>query len=276
MQFGIFTVGDVTTDPTTGRTPTEHERIKAQVEIAKRADAVGLDVVAFGQHHNPPFVAVFSDDDDGLGRGADRADHPVDRDDADHDHRSGPDRRGLRDAPASHRRADGPDAGAGQHRPGLPVVRQGHPTRRRARDRALRAAPPPVARGCRQLAGPVPDAAPGLHLDPATPRRPAAVRVARLDPDPGDRRAGRVLRRRVLREPHLLAARAHEADGRPVPRAVRALRARHADQAIVGLGGQVFMRPNSQDAIREFRPYFDRAPVYGGGPTSSHSRGRRR
>ena len=40
-----------------------------------------------------------------------------------------------------------------------------------------------------------------------------------------------------------------------------------ADQAIVGLGGQVFMRPNSQDAIREFRPYFDHAPVYGGGPS---------
>jgi putative FMN-dependent luciferase-like monooxygenase len=40
-----------------------------------------------------------------------------------------------------------------------------------------------------------------------------------------------------------------------------------ANQAIVGLGGQVFMRPNSQDAIREFRPYFDHAPVYGGGPS---------
>jgi putative FMN-dependent luciferase-like monooxygenase len=40
-----------------------------------------------------------------------------------------------------------------------------------------------------------------------------------------------------------------------------------ADHAIVGLGGQVFMRPNSQDAIREFRPYFDKAPVYGGGPS---------
>ena len=26
MQFGIFTVGDVTTDPTTGRTPTEAGR----------------------------------------------------------------------------------------------------------------------------------------------------------------------------------------------------------------------------------------------------------
>ena len=57
MQFGIMTVGDVTTDPTTGRTPTEHERIKATVEIAKLADEVGLDVFAVGQHHNPPFVA---------------------------------------------------------------------------------------------------------------------------------------------------------------------------------------------------------------------------
>jgi putative FMN-dependent luciferase-like monooxygenase len=40
-----------------------------------------------------------------------------------------------------------------------------------------------------------------------------------------------------------------------------------ADQAIVGLGGHVFMRKNSQDAIREFRPYFDHAPVYGYGPS---------
>ena len=38
-------------------------------------------------------------------------------------------------------------------------------------------------------------------------------------------------------------------------------------EAIVGLGGQVFMRPNSQAAVREFRPYFDHAPVYGGGPS---------
>jgi putative FMN-dependent luciferase-like monooxygenase len=40
-----------------------------------------------------------------------------------------------------------------------------------------------------------------------------------------------------------------------------------ADQAIVGLGGQVFMRKNSQDAVAEFRPYFDNAPVYGHGPS---------
>ena len=38
-------------------------------------------------------------------------------------------------------------------------------------------------------------------------------------------------------------------------------------QAIVGLGGQVFMRKNSQDAAREFGPYFDNAPVYGHGPS---------
>src|SRR5690606_18576832 len=56
MQFGIFTVGDVTTDPTTGRTPTEHERIKATVEIARKAEEVGLDVFATGEHHNPPFI----------------------------------------------------------------------------------------------------------------------------------------------------------------------------------------------------------------------------
>lgn len=41
----------------------------------------------------------------------------------------------------------------------------------------------------------------------------------------------------------------------------------NADQAIVGLGGQIFMHKNSQEAIRRFRPYFDNAPVYGGGPS---------
>ena len=57
MQFGIFTIGDITTNPTTGQTPTEHERITATVAIAKKAEEVGLDVFATGEHHNPPFVA---------------------------------------------------------------------------------------------------------------------------------------------------------------------------------------------------------------------------
>src|SRR3954451_11909466 len=57
MQFGIFTVSDITQDPTTGRTPTEAERIKAVQTIALKAEEVGLDVVALGEHHNPPFFS---------------------------------------------------------------------------------------------------------------------------------------------------------------------------------------------------------------------------
>jgi alkanesulfonate monooxygenase SsuD/methylene tetrahydromethanopterin reductase-like flavin-dependent oxidoreductase (luciferase family) len=56
MQFGIFTVGDVTPDPTTGMVPTENERIKAVLAIAQKAEEVGLDVFALGEHHNPPFI----------------------------------------------------------------------------------------------------------------------------------------------------------------------------------------------------------------------------
>src|ERR1051325_6063049 len=56
MQFGVFTVGDVTTDPTTGRAPTEHERIQAMVTIARKAEEVGLDVFATREHHNEPFA----------------------------------------------------------------------------------------------------------------------------------------------------------------------------------------------------------------------------
>ncbi len=56
MQFGIFSVGDVTPDPTTGRIPTEAERIQSMVAIALKTEEVGLDVFATGEHHNPPFV----------------------------------------------------------------------------------------------------------------------------------------------------------------------------------------------------------------------------
>ncbi len=56
MQIGIFSVGDVTPDPGTGRAPSEHQRIKAMVRIARKTEEVGLDVFATGEHHNPPFV----------------------------------------------------------------------------------------------------------------------------------------------------------------------------------------------------------------------------
>ncbi|MER5686772.1 CE1758 family FMN-dependent luciferase-like monooxygenase [Streptomyces sp. NPDC002205] len=56
MQFGIFTVGDIAPDPVTGYTQSEAERISNVVRVAQRADEVGLDVFALGEHHNPPFV----------------------------------------------------------------------------------------------------------------------------------------------------------------------------------------------------------------------------
>lgn len=54
MQFGIFTVGDIAPDPVTGYTQSEAERISNVVRVAQRADEVGLDVFALGEHHNPP------------------------------------------------------------------------------------------------------------------------------------------------------------------------------------------------------------------------------
>src|ERR687889_2937906 len=57
MQFGIFSVSDITRDPVTDQTPSEAERIAASVALAKKADEVGLDVFAIGEHHNPPFFS---------------------------------------------------------------------------------------------------------------------------------------------------------------------------------------------------------------------------
>ncbi len=57
MQFGIFSVSDITRDPTTDYTPSEAERIDAIVKIAQKTEEVGMDVFAIGEHHNPPFFS---------------------------------------------------------------------------------------------------------------------------------------------------------------------------------------------------------------------------
>ncbi|MCI2956441.1 LLM class flavin-dependent oxidoreductase [Agromyces atrinae] len=57
MHFGIFGVGDVAPDPATGIPRSEAQRIQDTIRIAKAADELGLDVFAFGEHHNTPFVA---------------------------------------------------------------------------------------------------------------------------------------------------------------------------------------------------------------------------
>lgn len=57
MDFGVMSVSDITKDPTTGYTPSEAEKIDATVQIALKAEEVGLDVFAIGEHHNPPFFS---------------------------------------------------------------------------------------------------------------------------------------------------------------------------------------------------------------------------
>src|ERR1700719_414257 len=57
MQFGIFSVSDITRDPPTDYTPSEAERIDGLVKIAQKTEEVGMDVFAIGEHHNPPFFS---------------------------------------------------------------------------------------------------------------------------------------------------------------------------------------------------------------------------
>ena len=44
MQFGIFSVSDITQNPTNGSTPSEASKIRDTVTVAKHAEQVGLDV----------------------------------------------------------------------------------------------------------------------------------------------------------------------------------------------------------------------------------------
>ena len=57
MQFGIFSVSDISRDPVSGETPSEAARIDAIVKIAQKTEEVGMDVFAIGEHHNPPFFS---------------------------------------------------------------------------------------------------------------------------------------------------------------------------------------------------------------------------
>src|SRR6476619_3924962 len=180
MQFGIFSVGDVTTDPTTGRTPTEAERIKAMVAIALKAEEIGLDVFATGEHHNPPFVP--SSPTTMLGYIAARTEKLI-----------------LSTATTLITTND-------------PVkIAEDYAMLQHLADGRVDLM---MGRG---NTGPVypwfgKDIRDGIGLAAAAGRR-TAVRLARFHPLPGDRRAGRLLRRRLLPQQHLLAEGAHrEAD----------------------------------------------------------------
>jgi len=267
MQFGIFTVGDVTTDPTTGRTPTEAERIKAMVTIAQKAEEVGLDVFATGEHHNPPFVP--SSPTTMLGYIAAKTDRlllststtlittndPV---------------KIAEDYSMLQHLADGRVdlmMGRGNTGPVYPWF---------GKD---------ITKGI-ELAVENYDLLRRLWREDVvdwqgkyrTPLRGFTSTPRPLDGVPPFVWHG------SIRSPEIAEQAAYYGDGffanhifwpkAHFQRLIELYRTRFehyghgsADQAIVGLGGQVFMRKNSQDAVKEFRPYFDHAPVYGYGPS---------
>ena len=189
-------------NPVTGYTPSEAERIDAIVQIAQRADEVGLDVFAIGEHHNPPFFS--SSPTTLLAHIAALTERIVLSTAVTLITTNDPVKIAEDYAMLQHlaKGRHGPDARARQHRAGVSVVRPGHPQGPRARAGELQPAAPAVARGRRGLGGQLPHAAAGLHLDPAAAGRRAAVRLARRDPHAGDRRAGRLLRQRLLRQQH--------------------------------------------------------------------------
>ena len=267
MQIGIFTVGDVTTDPITGRTPTEHERIKATVTIAKRAEEVGLDVFATGEHHNPPFIASAPTTTLGyIGAQTERiilstATTLITTTD--------PVLIAENYAKLQHLTDGRVDLmmGRGNTGPVYPWfgkdIRQGINLAIENYSLLHRLWREDVVNWAGRFRTP-------LQGFTATPR-------------PLDGVAPFVWHGSI-RSPEIAEQAAFYGDGYfhnhifwPASHAKQMVelyrqRWEHhghgpADTAIVGLGGQFFMRNNSQDAINEFRPYFDNAPVYGHGPS---------
>ncbi|MFJ1787408.1 LLM class flavin-dependent oxidoreductase [Streptomyces anulatus] len=267
MQFGIFTVGDVTTDPTTGRTPTENERIKATLAIAQKVEEVGLDVFATGEHHNPPFVP--SSPTTTLGYIAARTEKLILSTSTTLITTNDPVKIAEDYATLQHL-ADGRVdlmMGRGNTGPVYPWfgkdIRQGIPMAIENYALLHKLWREDVVDWEGKFRTP-------LQSFTATPRP--------LDGVPPFVWHG------SIRSPEIAEQAAYYGDGffhnnifwpmEHTKKMVDLYRRRYAhyghgtaEQAIVGLGGQVFMRKNSQDAVREFRPYFDNAPVYGHGPS---------
>ena len=267
MQFGIFSVGDITPDPTTGLAPTEHERIEGMVTLALKAEEVGLDVFATGEHHNPPFVP--SSPTTFMGYVAAKTSRLILSTATTLITTNDPVKIAEDYAYLQHL-ADGRVdlmMGRGNTGPVYPWfgqdIRNGIPLAYEHYALLHRLWREDVVDWEGKLRTPLT----GFTSVP----RP-------LDGVPPFVWHG------SIRSPEIAEQAAYYGDGffhnnifwtaDHVRRMVDLYRRRWehyghgpADSAIVGLGGQVFMRPNSQDAIREFRPYFDHAPVYGGGPS---------
>src|SRR5918992_3552714 len=267
MQFGIFSVSDITRNPVTGYTPSEAERIDAIVQIAQRADEVGLDVFAIGEHHNPPFFSsspttllahiaaqtkritlstavtlVTTKDPVKIAEDYAMLQHLA---------------KGRLDLMLGRGNTVPVYPWFGKDiRKGLELALENYNLLHRLWredvvdwEGSLRT----PLQGFTSIPRPLDDVPPFVwHGSIRTPE------IAEQAAYYGD----------GFFANHIFWPKEH------TQRMVGLYRRRFehyghgsADQAIVGLGGQVFMRRNSQDAVREFRPYFDNAPVYGHGPS---------
>lgn len=57
MELGLYTFGDVGTDPVTGTNVGPSERLRNLVEEIELADQLGLDVFGLGEHHRPDYAS---------------------------------------------------------------------------------------------------------------------------------------------------------------------------------------------------------------------------
>ncbi|MFB8892557.1 LLM class flavin-dependent oxidoreductase [Microbacterium plantarum] len=267
MQFGIFSVSDITADPTTGHTPSEAEKIRASVTIAKHAEDVGLDVYAIGEHHNPPFwsssptttLAYIAAQTERLilstATTLITTNDPVKiaEDYAMLQHLSG----GRVDLIMGRGNTGPVYPWFGKDiRQGLPLAIENYALlhklwREDVVDWEGKFRTP--LQGFTSTPRPLDGVAPFVwHGSIRTPE------IAEQAAYYGDGFFANNIfwpKEHYQRLIDLYRQRfAHYGHGTP-------------EQAIVGLGGQVFMSANSQDAVRKFRPYFDNAPVYGHGPS---------
>jgi len=267
MQFGLFSVSDITQDPTTGVTPSEAERIQATLTIAKHAEEVGLDVFAIGEHHNPPFWS--SSPTTTLAYIAAQTERLIVSTATTLITTNDPVKIAEDFAVLQHVSGGRADLmlGRGNTGPVYPWfgkdIRQGLPLAIENYALLHKLWREDIVDWEGKFRTP-------LQGFTSTPRP--------LDGVPPFVWHG------SIRTPEIAEQAAYYGDGffannifwpaEHYQRLIELYRQRWAhyghgdpETAIVGLGGQAFMRKNSQDAINEFRPYFDNAPVYGHGPS---------
>src|SRR3982751_2554281 len=57
MELGISTFVELTPDPVSGQSISQHQRMRDLMEEVDLMEQVGLDVFAVGEHHRPDFIA---------------------------------------------------------------------------------------------------------------------------------------------------------------------------------------------------------------------------